>query len=52
MATVPSWPPAGSWQPPAHDDDEDQRNIEQPSSGTLTDPCRRVFTQSGRWICI
>jgi len=52
MATLPSWPPVGSCQPPTHDDGEDQRKIEQPRSGMLTDPCRRVFTQSGRWIFI
>jgi DNA-directed RNA polymerase specialized sigma24 family protein len=50
---VPSWPPAGSWWPPTLDGGKDWRKIKQPrESGMLTEPCRGVFTQSGRWIFV
>lgn len=29
---------------------EDRRKIEQPESEMLTEPCRSVFMQFGRWI--
>jgi hypothetical protein len=29
---------------------EDRRNIKQPRSGMLTEPCRGIFMQSGRRI--